>query len=136
LDDPAFAIGIGIATIRIWLALLQIVGVGRHRASVRHFGFRSPCMWWPENSGYGPFESSRACPRVAGFHPESTPSRLPENLPGRPELTGESPVTDAGWTLRQIGGELRHSLGQSRARSQILQADQRCGSHHVGGHCV
>ena len=70
----AFAIGIGIGTIRIWLALLQIVGVGEASS----FG---PAFWisFPPACGgrrtlaTGLSESSRACPRVAGSYPESTP---------------------------------------------------------------
>jgi uncharacterized membrane protein len=70
----AFAIGIGIGTIRIWLALLQ-VGRGGGGIELRSgiLDFVPPACGGRRTLATGLSESPRARPRVAGFYPESTP---------------------------------------------------------------
>ena len=52
----AFAIGIGIATTRIWLALFQVTGLLDFASSLGPaFWISFSCMRWSQNFGYGPF---------------------------------------------------------------------------------
>jgi hypothetical protein len=52
----AFAIAIGVGTIRIWIGLFQTAALlDSRRASAQLSGFRSACMFWPPSCGCGHF---------------------------------------------------------------------------------
>jgi uncharacterized membrane protein len=81
----AFAIGIGIGTTRIWLAIFQVAGLDFASSFGPAFWISSACTRWLQSSGYGPFRILPSSPTSRRVPPRIHVARPPERLSDKPK---------------------------------------------------